>query len=325
MSIIISTQKEKYRTFCNNEKGIPIFSKDWWLDAVCGKDNWDVVLVERGGKIVASMPYYVKKSKRNFFTSISMPPLTQMLGPYIIYPKNQKYERRLSFEKEIMNELIAQFPQFDQFTQYFHYSVTNWLPFYWKGYSQTARYTYIIEDVSNLDLVWEGFESSTRRAISVAGKSLRCYQSDDIELFYRINAMSFRRQNISVPYSFSFVTKIDENLAKRGNRMILFAADLCDSVHAVNYLVWDDRSVYFLMGGSDPTLRNSGADSLLTWESIKLASSLQKKVEFTGSMIESVERYFRSFGAVQKQYFKISKVNSRIIRFMNSVNSLLLL
>jgi hypothetical protein len=34
------TNKEKYREFCKNEKNLPIFSKDWWLDAVCGKDNY---------------------------------------------------------------------------------------------------------------------------------------------------------------------------------------------------------------------------------------------------------------------------------------------
>ena len=28
------TNKEKYRKFSKKEKDIPIFSKDWWLDAI---------------------------------------------------------------------------------------------------------------------------------------------------------------------------------------------------------------------------------------------------------------------------------------------------
>lgn len=58
--------KEQYRQFCQNEKDIPIFSKDWWLDAVCGVDNWDVVLVEKGGQIVGALPYFVKKKNMDF-------------------------------------------------------------------------------------------------------------------------------------------------------------------------------------------------------------------------------------------------------------------
>lgn len=43
-------KKDEYREFCLNEKNIPIFSKDWWLDSVCGTDNWDVALVKKINK-----------------------------------------------------------------------------------------------------------------------------------------------------------------------------------------------------------------------------------------------------------------------------------
>lgn len=55
------TNKDKYHIFCDHEKGIPIFNKDWWLDAVCGENNWDVALVEKGGSIVGSLPYCIDK------------------------------------------------------------------------------------------------------------------------------------------------------------------------------------------------------------------------------------------------------------------------
>jgi len=43
--VIKLTDKELYREFCQVEDNIPIFSKDWWMDAVCGEDNWDVILI----------------------------------------------------------------------------------------------------------------------------------------------------------------------------------------------------------------------------------------------------------------------------------------
>ena len=108
--------KQKYIEFCIKES-VPIFSTNYWLDAVCGKDNWDVVFVEKDHKIVATMPYF-KKKKMNL-SMIFMPTLTQTMGPYIKYPKNQKYERKLSYEKEIMTLLINQLPTVDFFFKIF--------------------------------------------------------------------------------------------------------------------------------------------------------------------------------------------------------------
>ena len=53
--------KDLYGTFCDSENGLPIFMQYWWLDAVAGKDNWDVIVAEKGGHITACMPYYQQK------------------------------------------------------------------------------------------------------------------------------------------------------------------------------------------------------------------------------------------------------------------------
>ena len=47
------TNKEKYDIFCQKIY-ISVFSQPWWLDAVCGEENWDVYVVEKGGIYVAS-------------------------------------------------------------------------------------------------------------------------------------------------------------------------------------------------------------------------------------------------------------------------------
>ena len=121
------TNKEKYKQLCEKNTDIPLFSQAWWLDAVCVDGEWDVALFEKGGKTLGSLPYYLKR--KGPFTIITMPPLTQTMGPWIKYPENQKYAKKLSYEKEIMNNLIDQLPKTDYFCQNFHPSVTNWLPF----------------------------------------------------------------------------------------------------------------------------------------------------------------------------------------------------
>ncbi len=84
--------------------------------------------------------------KRNV---ISMPLLTQKLGPYIVYPLNQSNAKRLSFENEIICEILKRLPKVDEFNVNFNYTYTNWLPFYWAGFKQTTRYTYLIDNLDN--------------------------------------------------------------------------------------------------------------------------------------------------------------------------------
>ena len=315
------TNKEKYIEFCSQEKEMPIFSQNWWLDIVCENAEWDVVIVEKGGRIVASMPYF--RGKKSIFKSIYMPSLTQTLGPYVKYPAGQKYSKRLSFEKKVFSEIIKKLPTFDYFRQNFNVSITNWLPFYWEGFEQTTRYTYLIEKGSDLETIYSRFESNIRTDIKKSEKIVKVESSDDIEKFYRINSMSFERQNIKTPYSFDFVKKLDACCKTRECRKMFFAIDADNNIHASIYIIWDDTKVYYIMGGGDPKYRNSGATSLLIWEAIRYACQTNKVFDFEGSMMTSVEKFVRAFGAVQKPYFSISKTNSKLIKLGRLLKELL--
>ncbi len=299
--------KEKYRALCLDERSIPIFSQAWWLDAVCGQESWDVAIAQKAGRINGCLPFFITKSMG--FKIITMPPLTQTMGPWFRYPANQKYEKRLKFEKKVMSELISQLPNVLRFRQNFHYSVTNWLPFYWHGFQQTTHYTYVLDDLNAMNAIWVGLGENIRREIRKARKrfALRVVQNDDIDQFLKLNEMTFSRQGKKFPYRSSIVRKLDMACQQRQCRKILFAQDKKNQSHAAIYIVWDDNSTYYLMGGADPSLRNSGASSLLIWEAIKFASTVSKSFDFEGSMIEPVEHFFRAFGSIQKPFSVISK------------------
>lgn len=300
--------KEQYRNLCEKEKSIPIFSQAWWLDAVCGEESWDVALIEKGGAIVAALPY--RKNKKYGFRTLTMPQLTQSLGPWLKYPEHQKYSKRLAYEKELHSELIALLPAVDLFSQSFHYSVKNWLPFYWKGFSETTRYTYVLENIR--EVVLNDFQSNIKTDIKKAEKNISVYCENDIKKFYEINKLTFKRQNMSIPYSLEFLKELDKILEIKSQRIILFAEDKEQRIHAAIYVIWDNNSAYYLMGGGNPELRSSGATSLLIWEAIKLMKDKTNKFDFEGSMIEPVERFFRGFGAKQISYFAVTKVSRKL-------------
>jgi lipid II:glycine glycyltransferase (peptidoglycan interpeptide bridge formation enzyme) len=294
-----------------------IFSQPWWLDAVA-PDSWDAIKIEKGGQIFARLPYVIKR--KYGLTMLTMPKLTQTLGPWL-RPYPGKYANKLSEEKELMDELIDRLPQFDVFKQNFHYSIVNWLPFYWSGFEQTTRYTYVIKSLIDLDQVWNEFDSNTRKRIRKAKKEVFVHNDHSVNEFLDLNEMTFQRQDLSLPYSRDFVRRIDKACVEHNCRKMFFAKDHKGRLHAAIYLVWDDQSAYYLMGGSDPNLRNSGAMSLLMWEAIQYAATVTNTFDFEGSMIESVERHFRSFGAKQKRYFQVTKINSLPLKAYRDIRS----
>lgn len=316
--IINLDKKQIYRNLCLTEKSIPIFSRDWWLDAVCGNEHWDVAIVTNGDLVIGAMPYYMKI--KYGFKILCQPKLTQTLGPWIRI-NEAKYTNQLAYQKDIMQNLIVQLPSYNYFSQNWHYSITNWLPFYWQGFEQTTHYTYIIPELSSLDNVFSELRENIRGDIRKASNrfSLQVRTNLSLDDFFKLNESTFIRQNKKVPYNKELVKKIDNACHQRNCRKIFIAEDEDGRLHAGVYIIWDENSAYYLMGGGEPDLRNSGASSLCLWEAIKYASKVTQKFDFEGSMLEPVERFVRAFGAKQTPYFNVYHTPSFLVRVIKAL------
>lgn len=312
------TNKDLYRRLTDTEDTIPIFLRSWWLDAVCTPEAWDAVVVHRGGRAVAAMPYFIRQYGR--LRCIEMPPLTQFMGPWLWYPPGQKNATRLGYEKEVMTELIRSLPHVDAFTQAFHYSITNWLPFHWNGYQQSTRYTYLLPDLTDLERVQREFEASTRNDIRHAERDITVVVSDDMERFHRTNTRTYHRQGRGNPNSLQVMKSVDDACRSRDRCRMCIARDGQGVDQAVMYLVWDDHSVFYIMGGGPG--RHRGALSLLIWHGIQFAASKGLKFDFEGSMMEGVEHFFRSFGAIQTPFFQVTRPASRKLQAQRTAHAL---
>jgi hypothetical protein len=287
-----------------------VFQTDWWLDAASSaRYQWSASEVIKDGKVVARLPYFVQKKKG--LTMLTMPPFVHALGPWTA-PSTAKYAKQLSQQKDLIYELIEGLPPHDYFFHKCHYSFTNWLPFHWKGFTQTTYYTYILRDLTSKERLWSGFNESTRREIRKAEKQLTISMSDDMDMVYEMCKMTFARQGLPWLYDISVFRDFDRACAAHQSRRILMAKDAQDRIHAAIYVAWDERSAYYLTGGSDADLRNSGAMSLLLWEAIQFAATVTQEFDFVGSMNESIERFVRGFGAEQVPYFVLSRMSRRM-------------
>ena len=299
------TIKDKYHLLCSTSPTLPLFSQDWWLDITCGSENWTVLLVEDKERILAAMPLHISAHG-----IISMPPFTQTMGPWFA-PESEdtKYTKALGRRQELCKQLIGQLHSYPHFLQNFNYRITDWLPFYWEGYQQTTRYTYLLPDIKNEEALWSNMSTNIRRNITKARDKYRISVKKGIpvEAFLQVQEQTFERQQKKMWEDTRMLEQLITASRERGQGDLWGGYDEEGRLHAAAFIVWQGDSAYYLGGGGNPALRDSGAHSLILWECIRYASQHTDTFDFEGSMLPGVERFFREFGAIQTPFFTITK------------------
>lgn len=300
-----SLAKEKYRRLCQTEPTIPIFSRDWWLDAVCGEDCWQVLLVEQKEQILLALPIYTPIRR-----VATMPAYTQTLGPWFApEASDMKYTSRLGQRQALCKAVLPALTGYAHFYQHFHYDVTDWLPFYWNGYQQTTRYTYRFCDLTDLDALWKQMSPNIRRNIIKARDKhqITVRRGVSEQELIDLQQQTFRRQGCAVPQDPELLRKLVHVCRMRGQGDVWGGYDPEGRLHAAIFVVWQESSAWYLAGGGNPSLRDSGAHSLVLWEAIRALAGVTRRFDFEGSMLPGVERFFREFGALQTPYFALTK------------------
>ena len=304
--LFLNKNKKDYISFCEQTtKYIPIFSKPWWLECVTD-GNWDVLVANIGGKNVAYHPFfYVLENGK---MTIRKAQLTQNNGIIFNTEDNLKYQTKLVSEKKATSLIIDEIKKLNlnSYRQYFHFSFKDWLPFYWESFSQSTRYTYIIDE-KDLQIVWAEMNSKLRNEIKKASSFVTIEEDFSVEELYENVKKTFEKQNLDVPYSFETLKKLDVACLEHGCRHFFVARGCDGKVCSCIYLIEDEESVYYLISGSDPAFKTYNSLSLLIMKGIEYAITKGKRFDFEGSMKQNIEKHFAQFGAKQYPYMDIKK------------------
>lgn len=308
------TNKEKYGSFCQNTY-VPIWSKPWWMDAVCGPENWDVWLYEKGDAVLAAMPYY--KEMRGTYRYITKAEQTQNNG--IIFLKDAKRKRASQgeFEEKIIHAACDYIESLglDVYEQQYNHSFQNWSPFFWHNFTCVLRYTYVIENTEDLDAVYENITANYRQKIRKGQRLTSVSESITPEEFYVAYTDIFHRKNRPVPISETFWLNLYQACMQHNCGKMLCARDGDGAIHSILFAVWDEKYVYQLFAGYMQQYSSSQAYPALIWHAIQMASSMGLSYDFEGSMINGVAQAMREFGGEAKPYYRIRKVfNPEIVR-----------
>ena len=300
-----------YRTVTKLVQGLPVWHQPWWLDATAGSDGWDAVMVSKGSSIAAVLPY--TKRRRNGFTVLTQPPLTQSLGPWF----TGEHKPKLSEQHRLLAALMEQLPAAHGYRQNWMPELNNWLPFYWAGYSQSTRYTYRLDLSDNTDALWQQMEGRCRTAIrkGTSQSNLTVGTSRDVDDFWQLIAHVFSRHGQDVPYSRALVDQILRAGTAQKALTMYVARDAAGIAHAGAIVIHDQLRSYYILGGTSEEHRDSGGMNVALWQAILEAHARGHRIfDFEGSMIGPIESFFRSFGSRQTPYFRVWKHHHPVLR-----------
>ncbi|WP_306642820.1 GNAT family N-acetyltransferase [Sanyastnella coralliicola] len=222
-------------------------------------------------------------------------------GTYSVQSRRKRVMRALAMFLKGRPERIHSIP--------FPFSWIDLQPLIWENYKCTVRYTF------RLDLSAEGeassqFNPKLRNSIKKAKNDGMTMREGDMEDLIYCARHTAEAQGYELP---------EERMRMMGsvlhplNGKVQLAVKDGEPVAAALF-VYDRETVYYLIGGTRRDLKVRGGLDFLLGEMIaESKANGMKTFDFEGTMLESVEPVFRSFGGVMTPYYLASKAPKLLV------------
>lgn len=274
-----------------------------YLSSVCS--SWEAIIVYQGDQWHAVLP--IERKKKYLVRYAFQPKFTQFNG-VCFRNREGKLSTELEWKKKVLTILIAKLKKrVRKFDLHMSPALNYTLPFHWANLEVSPRFTYQVDlpSKSNDDLFAQMGES-TRRAIRKAeAQELTHEISNDITTIIDIFRSGVGRQLDLQDGDYELYGKLLPKLFDR-NRAKGHILKSGKTVIA-GIVTYQFNGVYtYFFGTADKSY--SGAMSLLLWKAMLDAKKTGFKIfDFEGSMVESIEKFFRGFGGYPKTYFRVKK------------------
>ena len=189
-------------------------------------------------------------------------------------------------------------------------------PFIWKNFEVSPKYTYKLDLIKNENELLSGLSDEVRDNLKKALKNgLRCELTHDYTTTKKLIYKTIEHQKVKTDKAL-----FDRILFEFANMKNSFSFIVYDGETPVSttFCLYDTQVCYYLAGGYDREIKATGAGVLALWDSILEAKKLGVPIfDFEGSMIPSIEKYFRGFGGELMPMFQIKK-SSKIFKVLLS-------
>jgi len=258
-----------------------VYAESWYLNAV--SPNWEALIY---GDYEAVMPLPVKRKFGIAF--LVQPPLTQQLGVF----------SKTTINEKILQEFIRKIPYLS-----YHLCLNEQN----KCKNASAQPNYVLDLNENFEKLYAGFSKNTKRNIEKASNysvAVRADLQPDVFLkFYFSTEKNYGTAKESV------ISELIKNGFFR-KKMMLFGAYNSENelISALCLLHSKERFIY-LLPVSNEEGKKSSAMFLIISEIIKKYSETHALLDFEGSRVEGIARFYEGFGGKRKPYFEVKRLS----------------
>ncbi|HCS21947.1 MAG TPA: hypothetical protein DIW47_15565 [Bacteroidetes bacterium] len=279
-----------------------LYAYSWYLDLVC--DDWDALVL---GDYEAVMP--LPFTKKLGFKMALHPPFCQQLGVF----------SRSAVNESLVNAFLAAIPRRFRGVN-LHLNYHNPLK---SGVSR--RSNYVLDLMPDMDELKTHFESSVIRSVRKSEKS-SCALLEGIDLKSILELLAWQNKDKNMGISSRSMRKLERLITVCTQKGVLISIGLYSPMNhlcAVAVFLKDRQRLYYLLGASDEIGREyAGMPRILLYLIEKFVGQ-GYTLDFEGSEIPGVARFFKKFGAKNSPYPVYSRQGFVMSCYFHSKNLIL--
>lgn len=264
-----------------------VYAQTWFLDIVC--PDWKAIVDKDYTYLFPFCP------GKKFFTSYAYQPFfTQQLGlfsPTIPY-------------KQLVEAFIDILP-----VKYIDIQLNYMNKFEKKGYQIEERINYELELIAPYEYLYHNYHSNTKRNINKANKNkvqvLQAFSIHAFLAFYRQEMSSITKDLSSK--SFLLLNQIIVEAIKSGKGKIYCAYSERNELISAAFFLKSTQRYILLANATNEEGKAKGANFKLIDQFIQDHQQQVLTLDFEGSMVPGVARFYAGFGAKKIPYLHIKK------------------
>ena len=271
----------------NSINGI-VYAYSWYLDKV--SDDWDALISD---DYDAVMPLTFEKKFGQYL--LIQPIYTQQLGIF----SNKALSEKVV--KQFINTIPSKF-------RYININLNTFNFFKSNDFSISEKHTYEMDLIESYDKIFKRYSSNTKRNL----KKAKNYNIKVISTINSFELLNFKKENSIIRYS----NKI-HNIARRIISLgiskhletIYGAYSENNSLLATAFFISTNNKSIYLIGASSTEGKEKSAMFALVDKYIADNCEKNLTLDFEGSNIKSVARFFKGFGAKRCIYLNLVNNN----------------
>jgi hypothetical protein len=263
----------------------------WYLDSVA--EHWDG-LVHNDYEAVFPLVW----RRRFLIHYLFQPYFTQQLG---VFTKQQPHEGLL---REMLDAIPARF-RFIEINLNYTNRVRH------EAFEVSARTNLVLPLDGAYETLADGYHENARRNISKAQKNRLRTRSD----LTPETATEFFKANtgVKIPeigeYVYEHLQRLMRAALQRKMGEVVGVFDENDNLYATGFFATTENRILNLLPSIDDEGKDAGAGFYLVDHVIRKYAGTGRVLDFEGSMIPSIARFYKSFGAQEQTYWRLRRNN----------------